>query len=78
MKRMAFEPPTDHYDEQIESIDEEICHLIKQRKDLSNNNPGFPTKHLIASWSKKYNFYEDFLDSIFSDFLHEEIYINQL
>ncbi len=74
MKRMAFQPPTDHYNEQIESIDEQICHLIKQRKDLSNNNPGFPTKHLIASWSKEYNFYEDFLNSIFADFLNEDIY----
>ncbi len=74
MKRMPFEPPTDHYDEQINSIDEQICYLIKQRKELSNNNPGFPTKQLIANWAKKYNFYEDFLNSVFADFLNEDIY----
>lgn len=56
MKRMSFEPPTDHYDEQIEAIDEQICNLIKQWKDLSNNNPGFPTKQLITNWAKEYNF----------------------
>ncbi|MEK5389053.1 hypothetical protein NSQ59_01555 [Margalitia sp. FSL K6-0131] len=74
MKRMPFEPPTEHYDEHIEAIDEQICHLIKQRKELSKNNPGFPTKQLIADWSIKYNFYEDFLNSVFGHLLNEEIY----
>jgi hypothetical protein len=74
MNRMPFEPPTEHYDEQIEAIDEQICKLIKQRKDLSKNNPGFPTKHLITNWAKKYNFYEDFLNSVFAHFLNEDIY----
>jgi len=71
---MPFEPPTEHYEEQIEAIDEQICNLIKQRKDLSYNNPGFPTKQLIANWAKKYNFYEDFLNSVFAHFLNEDIY----
>ncbi|MBS4176979.1 hypothetical protein [Lederbergia citrea] len=74
MKRMPFEPPTEHYDERIKAIDEQICYLIKKRKDLSNNNPSFPTKQLITAWSKKYNFYEDFLNSVFADFLNENIY----
>lgn len=74
MRRMSFEPPTDHYDERITVIDEQICNLIKQRKDITNNNPGFPTKDLIATWANKYNFYEDFLKSVFADFLNEEIY----
>jgi len=74
MKRMPFEPPTDHYDPQIEVIDEQICNLINQRKELSNNNPGFPIKELIVKWSLKYNFYEDFLNSVFSHLLNEEIY----
>jgi hypothetical protein len=74
MKRMPFEPPTEHYDERIEAIDEQICELINQRKDLSNNNPGFPTKQLISHWSKKYDFYEDFLNGVFAHFLNEEIF----
>lgn len=74
MKRMPFEPPTEHYDKQIVSIDEHICNLIKQRKELSNNNPGFPTKDLISKWSIKYSFYEDFLNSVFSHLLNEDIY----
>jgi len=74
MKRMPFEPPTKHYDQHIEAMDEQICNLMKQRKELSKNNPGFPTKQLIADWSIKYNFYEDFLNSVFAHFLNEEIY----
>lgn len=74
MKRMPFEPPTEHYNEHIEEIDEQICNLIKERKDLSKNNPGFPTKQLIANWAKKYNFYEDYLNSVFAHFLNEDIY----
>jgi hypothetical protein len=74
MKRMPFEPPTEHYDERIEAIDEQICDLIKQRKDISNNNPGFPTNQLISAWSEKYNLYEDFLNSVFGQFLNEEVY----
>jgi hypothetical protein len=74
MKQMPFKPPTNYYDEKIKAIDEEICHLIQQRKELSNNNPGFPTKQHIANWAEKYHFYEEFLHSVFSDFLYEEIY----
>lgn len=74
MERVSFVPPTDHYDNRIESVDEQICQLIKKRKELSDNNPGFPTKQHIEEWAKKYHFYEDFLNSTFSGFLFEELY----
>ena len=74
MEQMSFEPPTDHYDERIVMIDEQICQLINQRKELSNNNPGFPPKQYIADWSKKYHFYESFLDSVFANFFYEEVH----
>lgn len=74
MEQMPFEPPTNYYDEQIAGVDEQICQLINQRKELSNNNPGFPTQQYIVDWSKKYNFYEDFLNSIFANLFYEEIY----
>jgi hypothetical protein len=74
MKRLPFEPPTEHYHKSIEAIDEQICNLIKQRKDISNNNPGFPSKQLISSWSEKYNFYEDFLNGVFAYFSNEDMY----
>jgi hypothetical protein len=74
MKRMPFEPPTEHYEERIKDIDEQICNFIKQRKDLSDNDPGFPTKQLISTWAEKYDFYEEFLNSVFSHFLQEEMF----
>ncbi|MCM3764925.1 hypothetical protein [Neobacillus niacini] len=74
MKRMGFEPPTEHYDSRIEDIDEQICKLIKQRKDLTNNNPGFPTEQLINKWSKKYDLYELFLNGVFGHFYNEELF----
>lgn len=72
MKRMPFERPTEHYDERISSIDEQICALLKQRKDISNNNPGFPFPEFISIWSGKYDLYEDLLNSIFSILRMEE------
>lgn len=69
---MKFEAPTDYYDERIAETDEQIAQLINQRKELSDNNPGFPTKQYISKWAEKYDLYEDFLNTIFSQFLHED------
>lgn len=74
MKRMPFEPPTEHYDKRIETVDEQICNLIQKRMELSDGQPGFPEKQLIASWAEKYDFYEDFLNSLFISLLNEEMY----
>lgn len=74
MGRLPFEPPTTHYDQRIEGIDERICELLNQRKDITNNNPGFPNKKLITAWSEKYNLYEEFLNSVFEFFLNEHFY----
>jgi hypothetical protein len=65
MKQIPFERPTEHYDERLYPIDEQICSLLKQRKDTSNNNPGFPPLEDISKWAEKYDLYEDLLRSIF-------------
>lgn len=74
MKRMPFERPTDHYDERIYSIDEKLCELLKQRKTISNNNPGFPPLEDIANWAEKFELYEDLLKSVFGALWNEEQY----
>lgn len=74
MMRMSNQRESTYYDQRIEAIDDEICRLIQQRKEISNNNPGFPTKQLIADWSKKYHLLEEFLNVVFTDFQHEDIY----
>ncbi|WP_156410953.1 hypothetical protein [Paenibacillus sp. Soil787] len=65
MKRMPFERPTDHYDKRISNIDEQICDLIRQRKDISDNNPGFPPFEYISNWATTFELYEDFLKAVF-------------
>lgn len=74
MKLYQFEPPTDHYDGRHEEIDEQICELIKIRKNLSGSTPSFPTKRLISDWSRKYDLYEEFLQGLFFHLFNEEIY----
>jgi hypothetical protein len=69
---MPFKRPTDHYDERIHQVDEKLCELIRQRKEISNNNPGFPPLELISDWAKKYNLYDDMLRSIFGSLWHED------
>ncbi len=72
MKRRRFERPTDHYDERISSIDEQICALFKQRKEISNNNPGFPPLETIASLAEKHELYEDLLIHVFETLRNDE------
>lgn len=65
MIRMPFRPPTDYYCEDLVPIDEQICEMFAKRKEISNNNPGFPSLELISTWSKKFGLNEDWLRSIF-------------
>lgn len=65
MKRLPFEHPTDKYDEKLFPIDEQLCALLKERKEISGSEPGIPPEEAIANWSLKYNLYEDYLKSLF-------------
>nr|WP_280521135.1 hypothetical protein [Paenibacillus mangrovi] len=69
---MPFERPTEYYDERIITIDEQICALLKHRKELSENNPGFPPLEYISKWAKTFELYEDFLKAVFGTFISEE------
>lgn len=56
-----------HYeDERIASIDEQICALLKQRKELSGEPALLPSPEKIAAWSEKFGLYENYLHSIFA------------
>lgn len=74
MELMPYRRPTDHYDEGITQIDEQICELIKQRKEVSNNNPGYPPFEYISKWAEKYGLYENQLKSVFSSLWNESLY----
>lgn len=72
MRRVSFQRPTEHYDERLIPIDEQICALLKQRKELSNADPGFPPFEYVARWAAANGLYEDYLKSVFGAFMSEE------
>lgn len=74
MEPTPFERSKSHYDEQLYPIDEQICALLKQRKDLSNDNSGFPSEDTISQWAAKYDLYEDYLSSFFGMMKMEDLF----
>ncbi|EHQ90718.1 hypothetical protein [Desulfosporosinus youngiae] len=66
MKAMPFHPPTDYYCQGLAPLDEEICSLLAKRKELSNENPGFPDPDLISQWSRTFGLKEDWLRRVFA------------
>ncbi|WP_342352009.1 hypothetical protein [Neobacillus soli] len=72
MERLPFERPTEHYDDRVFSIDEQICVLLKKRKEVSNNNPGFPPPEYITKWAGQFELYEDLLNSVFGTLRMED------
>jgi len=74
MERLPFERPADNYDERLFPIDEQLCALLKKRKDISNNNPGFPPEEAITNWAIKYDLYEDYLNSLFGSLRLEDFF----
>lgn len=78
MRMSSFRPPTDYYCAELAPIDEQICGLLAKRKEISNNNPGFPNLEQISEWSLHYELNEDWLRTIFANMygerhLHQQI-----
>ncbi|KOO52008.1 hypothetical protein [Viridibacillus arvi] len=65
MKRNAIKRSSNNYYEQLFSIDEQICTLLKQRKELSIDHPGFPPDEVLSKWATKFDLYEEYLSSLF-------------
>ncbi|EHI96754.1 hypothetical protein CDLVIII_0011 [Clostridium sp. DL-VIII] len=74
MELSEFRRPTNHYDERAKRIDEKICELINHRKEVSDNNPGYPPFEYISDWAEKFDLYEEFLKRIFGSMWNEKIY----
>lgn len=70
--------PTVHYNEQLFPIDEQICALLKQRKALTNNNPGLPSSEVISKWAAKYELYEDYLNQLFETMRYENLFKSRI
>lgn len=71
MGRMSFQPPTKHYCESLAPIDEQICALIAKRKELSKNDPGFPSLEFISAWCLRYELNETMTQSLFATMYNE-------
>lgn len=74
MELSSFRRPTNHYDERVKQTDEKICGLMQERKEISDNNPGYPPLEYIAEWAEKFNLYEDFLKSVFGSMWNEKMH----
>ena len=67
-----------YYDQQLLLVDEQLCALLNQRKEISNNNPGVPPSESIVKWAEKYGVYEDLLNSLFFLLRNEESFRPQV
>ncbi|WP_155590986.1 hypothetical protein [Lysinibacillus cavernae] len=56
------------------AIDEQICALLQQRKELSSLTPGFPSDETISEWAQKYGFDDTFLATFFHLMKTEKYY----
>ncbi|MGV3464918.1 MAG: hypothetical protein ACO1OT_06450 [Heyndrickxia sp.] len=75
MKRFPFKQSKNmNYDERYFQIDDKICELLKQRKEMELKDGSVPSDDVFAKWSKKYGLYEDYLKAIFSTMELEEFY----
>lgn len=65
MYQVSLKPPADYYDDSIQELDQEILKLLSERKQRTQNNPGFPHKSILTKWAKDLQFEEAFLHSFF-------------
>ena len=72
MYQVSLKPPADYYDDSIQELDQEILKLLSERKQRTQNNPGFPHKSLLTKWAKELQFEEAFLHSFFSNLFYED------
>ncbi|MCM3628737.1 hypothetical protein M3194_15440 [Paenibacillus glycanilyticus] len=75
MRRLPMERPTDHYDARLFKIDEQLCALLQERREISNHNPGYPPFKSIECWADRYHLYPDLLKSLFGILMNEEEYL---
>ncbi|MER2174446.1 MAG: hypothetical protein ABS911_07185 [Carnobacterium sp.] len=66
---MTFEPTESlnpYYNESLLSIDEKICDLLNQRKEVLVKNTIFPPDEVISRLANEYDLQEEYLQSLFT------------
>lgn len=71
MIRKQFRAPTDYCCKALAPIDEQICAMLAKRKEISQNNPGFPHLDMISIWCQQYELNEQLMGSIFASLYYE-------
>ena len=66
MKFESNEGSTNHYDERLFLIDEKICDLLNQRKEVLGKNTIFPPDEVISRLADEYDLQEEYLQSLFT------------
>ena len=61
MKFESNEGSTNHYDERFFLIDEKICDLLNQRKEVLGKNTIFPPDEVISRLADEYDLQEEYL-----------------
>lgn len=54
LNQPGFHAPTDHYDERVKSIDEEIAASIAKRQAVAEGHPGFPRAEYLEAWANQH------------------------
>ncbi|WP_445486627.1 hypothetical protein [Niallia sp. 03133] len=62
----------DYYDERLLSIDDEICALLKKRKEIGGKQSSMPPARFINIWAEQYDSHQHFLNIFFGLIRREE------
>jgi hypothetical protein len=73
-KRMRYTRRPTPYDENLLEVDEQICALLKRRKEISNQDSSNPPEETIAQWASTYELYEEYLQAVFGTLGMEKHY----
>lgn len=66
MEYEQIEGASTNYNEHFLAIDEKICELLHQRKEISKKSIVFPPDKTLANLADEYGFQKEYLESVFT------------
>ena len=72
MKQKPFNYPNSPYEEKNYLIGEQLCQSLKQCKMIFEQDPFFSFSKYIPHWSKRFDFYKEFLETVFEAIRNSE------
>jgi hypothetical protein len=71
---MRYTRRATQYDERLLEVDKQICALLKQRREMTNEQPSIPPDETLAEWAAKYELYEEYVQAVFGTLGMEKHY----